>query len=94
MQNNLKQTDILKDIKDRTGFSILLSKKIIKDLIDILNHNIKNKSLILKNIGTFSTIDKKERIGRNPKTKEKFLVSERKTVRFVASKKITKFLNR
>ena len=92
-QNNLKQIDIIKDIKDRIGFSEPLSKKIIKDLIVILNNNIKNNFLILKNIGTFKIIDKKAREGRNPKTKERFIIKERKTVSFISSKKLIKFLN-
>ena len=92
-QNNLKQIDILKDIKGRIGFSELLSKKIIKDLIYVLNDNIKNNSLILKNIGTFKIINKKAREGRNPKTKEKFIIKERKTVSFICSMKLIDFLN-
>ena len=32
------------------------------------------KYLNLKNIGTFKIINKKERIGRNPKTKEEFYI--------------------
>ena len=43
----------------------------------------------LKNVGTFKLIHKKKRIGRNPKTKEEFLISSRKSVSFTVSKKIS-----
>ena len=54
---------------------------------------IKNNDLVLKNIGTFKLSKKNERIGRNPKTKEEFLISKRKSIRFIVSKNLSKVLN-
>ena len=54
---------------------------------------IKNNDLVLKNIGTFKLSKKNERIGRNPKTKEEFLISKRKSIRFIVSKNLSKILN-
>ena len=51
-------------------------------------------NLVLKNIGTFKLSKKNERIGRNPKTKEEFLISKRKSIRFIVSKNLTKILNK
>ena len=70
-----------------------MSKKIIDDLIKILIQNLKEDGLNLKNMGSFRLIHKKERIGRNPKTKEAFIISERKSVHFYPSQKILKKLN-
>ena len=86
--NNLKKIDIVKNVSLKTGFSINLSKKIIDDLIKILIQNLKEDGLNLKNMGSFRLIHKKERIGRNPKTKEAFIISERKSVHFYPSQKI------
>ena len=91
--NNLKKIDIVKNVSLKTGFSINLSKKIIDDLIKILIQNLKEDGLNLKNMGSFRLIHKKERIGRNPKTKEAFIISERKSVHFYPSQKILKKLN-
>ena len=91
--NNLKKIDIVKNVSLKTGFSINLSKKIIDDLIKILIQNLKEDGLNLKNMGSFRLIHKKERIGRNPKTKEVFIISERKSVHFYPSQKILKKLN-
>ena len=52
-----------------------------------------SRQLVLKNIGTFKLSTKNERIGRNPKTKEEFLISERKSIRFIVSKNLSKVLN-
>ena len=70
------------------------SKKLIEDFIIVAIENIKKNKFNLKNIGNFKLIDKKERIGRNPKTKEEFNISRRKSLSFVPSKKILKTLNK
>jgi len=87
-KNNLIKDDIIKNLSHRSGFSSNLSKKIIDDLIEILISRIVNKGLNLKNLGSFNLLKKKERLGRNPKTKEEFIISARKSLRFVASKKL------
>ena len=86
---NLKKKDLVKNLSSETGFSLNFSKKIIDDLFFILSECIKTGYLSLKNVGTFKVIHKKKRIGRNPKTKEEFLISSRKSVSFTASKKIS-----
>ena len=86
---NLKKKDFINNLSIKTGFSFNLSKKLINDLIEIIINNIKKNNFNLKNIGTFKINYKKERIGRNPKTKEEFVISSRNTLTFIASKKIT-----
>ena len=93
MSKNFKKIDLINIISRETGFSKNFSKKILNDLLDILRSNISNGDLNLKNFGTFRLLNKKERIGRNPKTKQKFLISARKSVSFYPSQKILKYLN-
>ena len=88
-----KKIDFSKSISSKTGLSVSYSKKIIDDLLVALAYQIKNGSLILKNIGTFKLLDKKERIGRNPKTKETKLISSRDVVLFKPSKEFKEFVN-
>ena len=80
-------------LSKKTGFSYLLSNKLINDLLEAIISVIKNDKLIIQGIGTFITTQKNERIGRNPKTKEKFIISKRKVIRFVVSKKLIDKLN-
>ena len=94
MLNKKLKKDLIKDITFKTGLSSNVSKKIFNDLVNILIQNIKKGSLVLKNIGSFKIIEKKERIGRNPKTKKEFIISARKTVSFTPSKKIIENLNK
>tara|TARA_B100001027_G_C16258047_1_gene327946 strand:+ start:1304 stop:1591 length:288 start_codon:yes stop_codon:yes gene_type:complete len=93
ISNNLSKIDFSKNISNKTGFPVSITKKIVDDLIIIIAEMIKNNELVLKNIGTFKLSNKKERIGRNPKTKEEFLVSKRKSIRFVVSKNLSKIIN-
>ena len=90
---NLTKEHIAINLSKKTGYSVNYSKKLINDLIDILINNIKSKKSNLKNLGTFKLINKKGRIGRNPKTKEKFIISSRKSISFITSKKIVNVLN-
>lgn len=88
MNNNLKKKDLIKNLQHQTGFSLNFSKKIINDLVDIIIANISKGDLVIKNIGSFKIIDKKERIGRNPKTGKEHIISSRRSVSFKASKKL------
>jgi len=93
-KGNLKKIDLVKNLSFKTGFSKNLSKKIIDDLINVLINNIKSGKLNLKNIGIIKILNKKQRIGRNPKTKEEFKISARKVVSFSPSKSINLILNK
>ena len=93
-KNNLTKIDIIKNLSAKTGYPISFSKKLIEDLIKIISKDMKTGNINLKNVGSFKLINKKERIGRNPKTNEKFLIKSRKSVSFTPSKKILNNLNK
>ena len=90
---NYKKIDIAKKISNKTGYPLSFTKKIVSCLTESLIDWIKNDSLIIKNIGSFTIIQKKERIGRNPKTNENFIITQRKSISFHPSKNILKKLN-
>tara|TARA_B110001450_G_scaffold145466_1_gene135976 strand:- start:320 stop:619 length:300 start_codon:yes stop_codon:yes gene_type:complete len=86
---NFVKKDISKTIHQTLGFSIAYLNKISDDIIYILKLKIKNKKLVVKNFGTFKTIYKKERLGRNPKNKKKYIISARKSISFISSKNLS-----
>ena len=92
-QNNLTKEDICIFLSKKKGYSVLYSKKIINNLIEILIDEIKENSFNLKNIGTFKILNKKERIGRNPKTKEIYKIKARKTLAFKPSTNLSRKIN-
>ena len=91
--NNIRKINIIKNLSAQTGFSLNLSKKLVNDLIDIVILNINKGYFNLKNIGSFRVIHKKARIGRDPKTKEEFIISQRNSISFSLSKRISEHLN-
>jgi len=90
---NYKKIDIAKKISNKTGYSLSFTKKIVSYLTESLIECIKNDNLIIKNIGSFTIIQKKERMGRNPRTNENFIITQRKSISFYPSKNILKKLN-
>ena len=91
--NNITKIDIAKELSKKTGYSLELSKILINNLLIVLISAIKKNKLNLKNIGTFRLINKSERIGRNPITKENFVITSRKSISFIASKKLLSVVN-
>ncbi len=92
-QNNLTKEDICIFLSRKKGYSVLYSKKIINNLIEIFIDEIKENSFNLKNIGSFKILNKKERIGRNPKTKEIYKIKARKTLAFKPSTNLSGKIN-
>ena len=82
LNKNFKKKHIIDSLSEKTGFSKNFTKKVVNDLLEIFIEHITNSQLNLKNFGTFKTIKKRERLGRNPKTKKEFLISPRKSVSF------------
>ena len=90
---NLKKKDISLEISEKLGFSVLYSSKIVEDLIDSFKIQIINGNLYLKNLGSFTLKEKKERIGRNPRSNETFIIKKRKVIIFKPSKNLLKLIN-
>ena len=93
LKGNLTKLVLSKILSNKFGFSELYSKKLTDDLVKIISHNIIAGNFNLKNVGTFKIINKKQRIGRNPKTKKEFIITARKSLIFVPSKKLIKFFH-
>tara|TARA_B100000989_G_scaffold153852_1_gene114793 strand:+ start:1257 stop:1553 length:297 start_codon:yes stop_codon:yes gene_type:complete len=94
MRINLTKKDIINSIYMQLGFSKRILNTILDDILYIIVENLKkNKKVKISNFGTFELRKKKEREGRNPKTKEKKFISARNVVLFKASKDFKKFIN-
>ena len=77
------------------GFSKRISENLLEDIFEIiLNNIIKNKKVKIAKFGTFSLKKKYQRVGRNPKTGETKIISERNVILFKASKEFKKYINK
>tara|TARA_B100001029_G_C14862133_1_gene339669 strand:+ start:48 stop:347 length:300 start_codon:yes stop_codon:yes gene_type:complete len=94
MRINLTKKDLVNFVYMQLGFSKQISENLIEDFLATIVFNIKNeKKLKLSKFGTFTIRQKKSRIGRNPKTKEKKVISSRYVVLFKPSKEFKEFVN-
>ena len=85
-KKNVTRADLETNIHKNLGFSKLLCKKITQDFFDVVKEFVnKNDQLKIAKFGTFHKKHKKERIGRNPKTKELKNISARNVIKFKPS---------
>ena len=95
MRINLTKKDIINQIYMQIGFSKQISESLIDDFLSLFIENlIKEKKIKLSKFGTFTIREKKERIGRNPKTRENKIIKARKVVLFKPSKEFKEFVNK
>tara|TARA_Y100000590_G_scaffold197207_1_gene223961 strand:+ start:282 stop:578 length:297 start_codon:yes stop_codon:yes gene_type:complete len=95
MRINLTKKDIVNSIYMQIGFSKRISETLLEDIFQIiLNNIVKNKKVKISKFGTFTLRKKNQRIGRNPKTKEIKLITERNVVLFKASKEFKNYINK
>ena len=94
MRDNLTKKDIVNSIYMQLGFSKKILDVILEDILDIIVSSLKkNKKVKISNFGTFEVRYKKERKGRNPKTKEIKIITARNVVLFKPSKDFKEFIN-
>ena len=76
------------------GFSKKISENLLDDVFQILSKNIIiEKKVKIAKFGTFILRKKNQRVGRNPKTKEEKIISERNVILFKPSKELKQLIN-
>ena len=94
-KRNFTRKDLSNKIYQNLGFPKTLSSKIIDDFFEsIIFEIIKSHKIKISSFGTFSVLNKRERIGRNPKTKIEAKIFSRKVVKFKPSLLIKEEINR
>ena len=83
---NFTRKELSSKIYKNLGFSKNLSSKIVDNFFEtLISEIIKSNKIKISSFGTFSTLNKKERVGRNPKTKIEVKIFSRKVVKFKPS---------
>tara|TARA_Y100001970_G_scaffold97911_1_gene123109 strand:- start:142 stop:435 length:294 start_codon:yes stop_codon:yes gene_type:complete len=91
---NLTKKEIVNSIYMQIGFSKKISENLLEDVFQILLKNIMiEKKVKIAKFGTFILRKKNQRVGRNPKTKEEKIISERNVILFKPSKELKKLIN-
>ena len=94
MRINLTKKELINSIYMQIGFSKKISENLLEDVFQILLKNIIDKKKVkIAKFGTFVLRKKNERLGRNPKTKEEKIISERNVILFKPSKELKIYIN-
>ena len=95
INKNFTRKDLSNKIFKNLGFAKNVSSKIVDDFFEILILEIiKSNKIKISSFGTFSVLNKKERIGRNPKTKIEAKICSRKVVKFKSSSLLKEKFNK
>lgn len=94
MRQNLTKKDLINSIYMQLGYSKKICETLLEDFLSIiLNELIINKKVKIAKFGTFTVRYKKTRIGRNPKTLEQTVISDRNVILFKPSKELKSYIN-
>ena len=94
MRVNLTKKEIVNSIYMQIGFSKVISENLLEDFFNVILEGLKKKQKVkIAKFGTFILRNKNSRIGRNPKTNETKIISERKVVLFKPSKELKLKIN-
>ena len=90
---SISKKDISSNISSKIKTSSSLSLDILDIFIDLIKNNSKDKVVKFAKFGSFYRKTTPSRNGRNPKTKEEFLITERSKLNFKSSNIVKANLN-
>ena len=94
IKKNFTRKSLYNKINKNLGFSKNFSSGLVDNFFDtLITELIKSSKIKISSFGTFNVIHKRERIGRNPKTKVEAIISARKVIKFKPSLLIKKKIN-
>ena len=85
--------DICHNITSKALISKDISKEFFGHFLNLVTLKSKSRIVKISNFGTFYTKNTPQRLGRNPKTKEEFIISKRSKLFFKPSNKIRSIIN-
>ena len=88
-QDKVTRDTIAKQISTEFGIAYSTVYRKIDKILEIWGHEMIHSNLSINNIGSFKIKKKNERIGRNPKTKEEYIIKSRKVISYKKSIKLT-----
>jgi integration host factor subunit alpha len=90
---SLGKKDISINISSKAQISSSISINVINSFIELIKINSQDKIIKISKFGGFYRKSSPARIGRNPKTKEEFIITERSRLTFKSSDKVKNNLN-
>jgi DNA-binding protein HU-beta len=90
----LTKADIINIIAEGTGLTKVETSAVVDGFIATLSYTLKKgESVEFRGFGTFKVVERKARVGRNPKTGEEIHIPRRKSPVFRCSKDFRNYIN-
>ena len=87
---NINKEQIAQKIADKNGISKKEALQQLNGILDIFEETlIEGDRINLVNFGSFEVKNRKERMGRNPQTKEPMLIAAHKALTFTPGKRLS-----
>ena len=94
LPKTITRVDLLEQINKEVGLSRHESGQLVEQILEEMsNAMIKGNAVKIFSFGSFLLRDKKERIGRNPRTGDEVTIAPRKVISFRASNILKQMMN-
>lgn len=90
---SLRKKNIINNIKKNSSLSSVSASRVFESFLSLIKSQSKFKSIKISGFGTFSLKKTPKRAGRNPKTKESYIIPVLKKLNFKPSNKVKKHIN-
>ena len=90
----MNKADLVNSISEKTGLTKSKTNEVVDALVSSITESLKNgEKVTLVGFGTFATIKKEARKGRNPKTGESIEIPSKTVAKFKAGSELSKSVN-
>ena len=90
---SLTKNNIINNLKKNSSLSVGEASSIFESFLSVIKSKSKSKSVKLSGFGTFSFKKTPKRAGRNPKTKDSYIIPELYKLNFKPSNKVKEQIN-
>ena len=90
---SLTKNNIINNLRINLSLSSNEASSIFELLLSVIKSKSKSKSVKLSGFGTFSFKKTPKRVGRNPKTKDSYIIPELNKLNFKPSNKVKEQIN-
>ena len=90
---SVTKKDIARKVSEDLSINLKDSKKLFEKLLNIIKNEVNKHEVKISKFGTFYKKNTFQRVGRNPKTKESYIIYPTIKISFKASKKIKEVIN-
>ena len=90
---SLTKNNIINYLKKNSSLSVNEASSIFESFLSVIKSKSKSKSVKLSGFGTFSFKKTPKRVGRNPKTKDSYIIPELYKLNFKPSNKVKEQIN-